>query len=144
MAERLDAMSRIKLGRFQSQLEELCMSSDTEVLWYNETVCLWMTIYIYIYILEKNANKFDSIEIWKNKNIQMYLFIHNNISLFNIPVFSLTSFRVMLEFHIIMYHQKIIFKWIKQTKKKLLVNSILFQNESNENVLSVQNFLQKR
>ena len=27
------------------------VSSHTEDLWYNETVCLWMTIYIYIYIL---------------------------------------------------------------------------------------------
>ena len=27
-----------------------CESSHTENLWYNETVCQWMTIYIYIYI----------------------------------------------------------------------------------------------
>ena len=41
--------SDIKLGRFQSQLEASCVSSHTEEL-YNETVCLWTTVYIYIYI----------------------------------------------------------------------------------------------
>ena len=50
MAEQLNTMSSIKLGRFQSQIEMSCMSSHTEELWYNETVSLWMTIYIYIYI----------------------------------------------------------------------------------------------
>ena len=56
MAERLDTMSSIKLGRFWFQLETSYMSSHTEELWYSETVCLWMTIsiylsiYIYIYI----------------------------------------------------------------------------------------------
>ena len=50
MAEQWDKMSSVKLGRFQSQLEVSCMSSHTEKLWYNETVCLWMTIYVYIYI----------------------------------------------------------------------------------------------
>ena len=29
-----------------SQLQVSDMSSHTEELWYNETVCLWMTIYI--------------------------------------------------------------------------------------------------
>ena len=47
MAERLDAMSSVKLGEFRSQLEATCMSRYTEELWYNETVSLWMTIYIY-------------------------------------------------------------------------------------------------
>ena len=50
MAERLDTMSRVKLGGFRFQLEASCVSSHTEELWYNETICLWMTIYIYIYI----------------------------------------------------------------------------------------------
>ena len=36
---------------FQASFE----SSHKEELWYNETVCLWMTIYIYIYMLEKRA-----------------------------------------------------------------------------------------
>ena len=46
MAERLDTMSNIKLGGFQSQLEASRVSSITEELWYYETVCQWMTIYI--------------------------------------------------------------------------------------------------
>ena len=32
------------------QVEAPCVSSHTEKLWYNETVCLWITVYIYIYI----------------------------------------------------------------------------------------------
>ena len=50
LAERSDTKSHVKLGRFQSQLQASDVSSHTEELWYNETVCLWMTIYIYIYI----------------------------------------------------------------------------------------------
>ena len=42
-----DTKSNVKLGRFQSQLQASYVSSHTEELWYNETVCLWMTIYIY-------------------------------------------------------------------------------------------------
>ena len=34
-----------KLGRFQAQFEASYLSSHTEEMWYNETVCLWMTIY---------------------------------------------------------------------------------------------------
>ena len=37
MAEQLDTLSSINLGRFQSQLEMSCVSSHTEELWYNET-----------------------------------------------------------------------------------------------------------
>ena len=40
MVEGLDTMSSVKLGGFQSLLEESCMSSHTEELWYNETVYL--------------------------------------------------------------------------------------------------------
>ena len=32
---------------FRSQLQVSSMSSHTDELWYNETVCPWMTIYIY-------------------------------------------------------------------------------------------------
>ena len=46
-AERLDAMSSVMLGGFRSQLEASCASSYTEELRYNETVCLWITLYIY-------------------------------------------------------------------------------------------------
>ena len=48
LAERFDTKSNVKLGGFRSQLQASNLSSHTEELWYNETVCLWMTIYIYI------------------------------------------------------------------------------------------------
>ena len=44
LAERYDTKSNVKLSGFQSQLLASCVSSHTEELWYNETVCLWMTI----------------------------------------------------------------------------------------------------
>ena len=50
MAEWLDAMSSVKFGMFWSPFQASSVSSHTEELWYNETVCLRMTIYIYIYI----------------------------------------------------------------------------------------------
>ena len=40
-----DTKSNAKLGGFQSQLEASYAPSHTEELWYNEAVCLWMTIY---------------------------------------------------------------------------------------------------
>ena len=41
----------IKSTKFWSQVEASCMSSHTEELRYNGTVCLWRTnIYVYIYI----------------------------------------------------------------------------------------------
>ena len=49
MAERLDTMSGVMLDEFRSQFEASCVSSYSEELWYNETVCLWMTEYIYNY-----------------------------------------------------------------------------------------------
>ena len=36
-------MSSVKLGEFQSQLEVSSVFSHIEELWYNKTVCLWMT-----------------------------------------------------------------------------------------------------
>ena len=50
LAERSDSKSNVKLGGFRSQLQLSYVSSHTEESWYNESVCLWMTIYIYIYI----------------------------------------------------------------------------------------------
>ena len=50
LAERFDTKSNVKLGGFRSQLQASYVSSLTEELRYNETVCLWMTIYTYIYI----------------------------------------------------------------------------------------------
>ena len=49
LAERFNTKSNVKLGRLWSQLQASYVSSHTEEWWYNETVCLWMTIYIYIY-----------------------------------------------------------------------------------------------
>ena len=46
LAERSDTKSNVK---FRSQLQASYVLSHTEELWYNETVCLWMTKYIYIY-----------------------------------------------------------------------------------------------
>ena len=40
--------SSVRIGEFRSQFEASSVSSPTEDLWFNETVCLWMTIYIYI------------------------------------------------------------------------------------------------
>ena len=50
LAKRSDTQSNVKLGGFRSQLQVSYVSSHTEDLWYNETVCLWMTIYVYISI----------------------------------------------------------------------------------------------
>ena len=50
--ERYDTKSNIKLGGFWSQLQASYVSSHTEELWYNETVCQWMTLYhISLYII---------------------------------------------------------------------------------------------
>ena len=48
LAERYDTKSNVRLGGFWSQLQASYVSSHTEELWYNEIVCLWMTVYIYI------------------------------------------------------------------------------------------------
>ena len=47
LAEWYNTQSDVNLGEFQVPY----VSSHTEELWYNETFCLWITIYIYyIYI----------------------------------------------------------------------------------------------
>ena len=50
LAEQYDTKSNVNFGGFRSQLQASYVSSHIEELWYNETVCLWMTIYIYICI----------------------------------------------------------------------------------------------
>ena len=47
IAELYDTKSNLKLSGFRSHLEAFCVFIHTDDLWYNETVCLWMTIYIY-------------------------------------------------------------------------------------------------
>ena len=59
LTERSNTKSNVKLGGFRSQLQASYVSSYTEELWYNETVSLWMTIYIYIYI-------YNTIQILKS------------------------------------------------------------------------------
>ena len=51
LTERSDTRSNVKLGGFRSQLQASYVSSHTEELWYNKTVCMWRTIYIYIYTI---------------------------------------------------------------------------------------------
>ena len=59
LAERYDTKSNVKLGVFRSQLQASYGSSYTKELWYNETVCLWMTIYICVcvYISDSRLQK---------------------------------------------------------------------------------------
>ena len=45
MTKRIDIKSSVKFGWFWSQLDASCVSVHTEVLWYNETLGLWMTLY---------------------------------------------------------------------------------------------------
>ena len=59
----------IKLRGFQSQFWASYVSSHTEELWYNETVCLWMKthiyyIYIYIYIYIVYQLTINIKELW--------------------------------------------------------------------------------
>ena len=54
MAEGLDAMSWVKFGGFQSQLEVTCVSSHTEELWYNETVWMMKNIFALLPGVESN------------------------------------------------------------------------------------------
>ena len=43
----------------------------SEELWYNETVCLWMTIYIYIYIYSETSI-IERFKIWLENLIQKF------------------------------------------------------------------------
>ena len=74
IAEQLDTKSSVKLGVFRSQLEVSCNSSHTEELWYNQTVCLWMTIFIYIYIwyLNGGINVIFELSWLENKYLFKY------------------------------------------------------------------------
>ena len=78
MTERLDTMSSVKLGGFRSQLEASCVSSHTEELWYNETVCLWMPIYtdrdnvtLHSLILVYSKNYFSFSKIFISRLFKM-------------------------------------------------------------------------
>ena len=45
-AEWYETKSNVKLGGFRSQFQASYVSSHTEEVWYNETVGLWMTMYM--------------------------------------------------------------------------------------------------
>ena len=66
LAERSDIKSDVNLGGFLSQLQASYISSNTEELWYNETVCLGMTIYIYSLIW-----RLQFWEKYENLNIEI-------------------------------------------------------------------------
>ena len=53
MAELLDTMSSVKLGRFRSQFEVSYVSTHTEESWHNGTVRLWMTWYTLPFLAEE-------------------------------------------------------------------------------------------
>ena len=61
LAERFDTKSNVKLVGFRSHLQASYVSSHTEELWYNETVCLWMTIYIYHKSIQRRRDGNGSI-----------------------------------------------------------------------------------
>ena len=56
LAKRYDIKSNVNLGGFRSQLQASYVSSHTEESWYNDSYCLWMTVYIYIYIKKKSTS----------------------------------------------------------------------------------------
>ena len=60
----------VKLGGFRSRLGATHVSSYTEELWYNEKVCLWMTIYIQCITKMSTPltflQKFKYISLWEN------------------------------------------------------------------------------
>ena len=71
LVERFDTKSNVKLGGFRSQLQASYVYIHTEELWYNETVCLSMTIYIYLYVCVcvQKIIFIQRIEILRNKII---------------------------------------------------------------------------
>ena len=84
LAERSDTKTNIKLGGFRSQLQASYVSCHTEELWYNESVCLWMTIYIYIYIYIYlypilNMHKHIYTDIFECMYVCMYVCKHKDI-----------------------------------------------------------------
>ena len=59
----------VKSAEFQFQLEATYASNYTNELWYSGTVCLWMTIYLYMFFpcgltsQEKNCRQLHSLEL---------------------------------------------------------------------------------
>ena len=72
VGERYDTKSNVNSDRFLSELEASCVSSHTYQLWFNETLCLWMTIYLSLFLLAlipiyRNDSEFNILSIsWAN------------------------------------------------------------------------------
>ena len=80
LAERYGMNSDVKLGRFRPQLQASYVTSNTEELWYNETVCLWMTIYIYIYciLVASHCSYRLCCRPWSNF-LMIFMFRHSSL-----------------------------------------------------------------
>ena len=81
LAELSNTKSNEMLGGFRSQLQASFVSSHTEELWYNERVCLLMTIYIYIYIYNETASLLQKENFWipkKKLGESMWLYLLNS------------------------------------------------------------------
>ena len=74
LAERYTTKSNVKLYGFRSQLQASHVSSHTEKLWYNETVCLGINIYMCVCVYGRtnergnerlNGNTNWNFTIWK-------------------------------------------------------------------------------
>ena len=83
--EQSNTKSNVKLGGFWSQLQASYISSHTEELWYNKTVCLWMTIYIYIYTERER----------KREKVYIYIYIHAHSIYIYVPVCTTILLRIL-------------------------------------------------
>ena len=90
VVERYDTKSNVKLGGFRSHLEASNRSSNTAELWYNETICLWMTIYMDLYKRKRKNSlfwghyQFISGLWWPTSDviyiyIYIYIYIHIHV-----------------------------------------------------------------
>ena len=67
--ERYGIKSNVKLGRFWSQLQASYVSCHTEEFRHNETVRLWTTLYIYIYIYGNKWTECERMYVRRKKGI---------------------------------------------------------------------------
>ena len=66
LTERYDNKCNVILSGFRSQLQASYVSSHTEELWFNETVCLWMIVYINSRaIFYKFTPIYRCVNVWK-------------------------------------------------------------------------------
>ena len=78
LAKRYDTKSNVKLCGFQSQLQASYVSSHIEELWYNETVCLWMTIYI-----ERETVRWNLGRLLLAPSVFIYIYIYIYMCMIN-------------------------------------------------------------